>query len=57
MGSIWGGRVGAVVVVRKPVPTPVLMGVERDAKPKNLVFHLKRWGEPFPQPILGGWMA
>lgn len=35
-----------MMVERKPEPIPVLMGVERDAKPKNPVLHLKSW-EPF----------
>lgn len=44
---------GEVVrVERKTGPIPVLMGVERDAKPKNLV----RW-EPFLQHVLGDWPA
>lgn len=52
----FGEGVRAVAVERKPGPIPVLMGVERDAKPKNPVLHLKRWG-PFLQRILGGWPA
>lgn len=49
-GGVWGGGEGMAVVMmmveRKPEPIPVLMGVERDAKPKNPVLHLKSW-EPF----------